>query len=69
MTGRLVPVRSADALADALAGLVGDAATRAAMGAAAAERAAAEFDQRRVIATTLATYERLLRVAGAPVPS
>lgn len=63
-TGLLVPVRDADALARAIALLADDADRRAAMGRAARVKALAEFDQRRVIATTLATYERLLARTG-----
>jgi glycosyltransferase involved in cell wall biosynthesis len=60
VTGRLVPVRDPEALARALAGLGSDAGIRAAMGAAARAKARAEFDQQRVIDTTLRVYERLL---------
>ena len=48
--------------------VLGDPATRASMGAAALERARDHFDQRRVIDTTLRTYERLLRARGLGVP-
>lgn len=63
VTGRLVPVRDADALADAVAGLVGDAGLRAAMGRAGRALAAERFDQRCIIATTLEVYAALL---GSP---
>jgi glycosyltransferase involved in cell wall biosynthesis len=69
VTGRLVPVRSAEALAGALDELVGDDRLRAEMAVAAADRARTEFDQQRQIDTTLSTYERLLRAAGRPLPS
>jgi glycosyltransferase involved in cell wall biosynthesis len=69
VTGLLVPVRSAEGLADALGRLLGDPSLPAAMGAAAAAHAATEFDQQRQIDTTLATYDRLLRAAGRPLPS
>jgi glycosyltransferase involved in cell wall biosynthesis len=59
-TGLLVPPRDADALARAIARLADDATTRAAMRTAALAKARAEFDDRRIVATTLATYERLL---------
>lgn len=59
-TGILVPPRDPDALAAAVARLADDRATRVAMGTAALAKARAEFDDRAVVATTLATYERLL---------
>jgi glycosyltransferase involved in cell wall biosynthesis len=64
VTGLLVAVRSADALTEALNRLIADPALRDTMGATAAERARVEFDQQRQIDITLATYERLLAVAG-----
>ena len=60
ITGLLVPVRDAAALTDAIATLATDPERRARMGAAAAAKARAEFDQQRVIDLTLATYARLL---------
>lgn len=62
-TGLLVPVRDPAALEAAIDGLAGDAAARRRMGEAAAAKARAEFDQRRVIARTLEAYE-LLRAPG-----
>ena len=59
-TGLLVPPRDAAALTDALARLAGDPGLRAAMGSAAIAKAQRDFDQRQVIATTLAVYEELL---------
>jgi glycosyltransferase involved in cell wall biosynthesis len=59
VTGRLVPVRDAGALAKAVGELASDAATRARMGAAARAKAAREFDQQRVIDITLGVYEEL----------
>ena len=60
VTGLLVPVRDPVALAAAISELVGDAGLRSAMSAAAVEKARVDFDQDRVIATTLATYDRVL---------
>jgi glycosyltransferase involved in cell wall biosynthesis len=59
-TGLLVAARDPAALAAAIGTLVADGDLRARMGAAARRKAVAEFDDRRVIAITLATYERLL---------
>ena len=59
-TGRLVPVRDAAALADAMADLAADAGLRRTLGEAARAKAQREFDQRCVIDTTLAVYEKLL---------
>lgn len=64
VTGTLVPVGDAPALAQAIAQLAGDAARRHQMGEAARKRAEAEFDQQRVIDLTLGVYDRLL--AGRP---
>ena len=55
-TGLLVAVRDAAGIAAAVRRLVGDASSRAAMGAAARRRAADEFDQQRIIDRTLAAY-------------
>ena len=60
VTGILVPVADATALADAVASLASDPVRRRAMAADAVVKARAEFDDQRIIATTLATYERLL---------
>jgi glycosyltransferase involved in cell wall biosynthesis len=59
-TGLLVPPRDTDALARAIGRLADAPATRAAMRDAALVKARAEFDDRRVVATTLATYDRIL---------
>lgn len=56
VTGRLVPVDEPVRLADALIGLAGDDAARAAMGAAGRQRAEAEFSLER----SVAAYGRLL---------
>ena len=60
VTGVLVPVGDADALAAAVTGLAGNPARRVAMGAAGRARARAEFDQRRQIELTLGVYRELL---------
>jgi Glycosyltransferase len=59
-TGFLVPVADADALADAIRTLASDRSLRDSMRVAALNKAHAEFDDQRVIATTLATYDRVL---------
>jgi glycosyltransferase involved in cell wall biosynthesis len=56
----LVPQRDAPALTDAVARLAGDPGLRATMGRHAVSKAKRDFDQRRVIAATLAVYEDLL---------
>lgn len=63
-TGVLVAVADAAALADAIGGLARDPARRARYGRAGIDKARREFDQHEVIATTLATYERLAGAAG-----
>jgi glycosyltransferase involved in cell wall biosynthesis len=65
INGLLVPSKDAHALADAIETLVRDESRRVAMGRAGRQKALSEFDQQRVIDTTLAVYERLLRTAGA----
>jgi glycosyltransferase involved in cell wall biosynthesis len=60
VTGLLVPPRDAAALTDSVAHLATDPDRRRAMGRDAADKATREFDQRRVIAATLAVYEGLL---------
>jgi len=64
VTGELVPVRDASALEGALVRLIRDRPTRERMAEAARARAVAQFDDRRQIDVTLATYERLLAVAS-----
>jgi glycosyltransferase involved in cell wall biosynthesis len=59
VTGLLVPLGDAGALADAVARLAADGQERRRMGRAARAKAKAEFDQQRVIDTTLAVYARL----------
>ncbi len=58
--GLLVPVRDAVALAAAIARLLDDRELAARLGAAAREKALAEFDERIVIERTLAVYQELL---------
>ena len=60
VTGLLVPPRDPSALARAVLRLADSPSERAAMGAAAREKALREFDQQRVIDVTLETYDRLL---------
>jgi glycosyltransferase involved in cell wall biosynthesis len=59
VTGLLVPVRDAPALADAVLSLGDDAERRKRMGEAAIERAAAHFDEGRVVDIVLDTYRRV----------
>lgn len=58
--GLLVPVRDAVALAAAIARLLDDRELAARLGAAAREKALAEFDERIVLERTLAVYQELL---------
>ncbi len=69
--GLLVPVRDPAALADAILALLADRDLARRMGDEGRRRAVLEFDQRRVIATVVAEYERLLRARGlgARVPT
>jgi glycosyltransferase involved in cell wall biosynthesis len=60
VTGLLVPVRDTPALATALRALAASPDVRAQMSGAALAKARREFDQARVIATTLSVYSRLL---------
>lgn len=66
--GLLVPVRDAAALADAIARLQDDPALATRLGVAARARALAEFDERIVIARTLAVYGELLPPAAQAQP-
>ncbi len=59
VNGLLVPVRSADGLANAMSRLIGDSSLRSAMSDAALVKARNDFDQRSVIDITLETYRRL----------
>lgn len=58
--GLLVPVKDGVALADAIERLVRDTALRQTLGAAAREKAIAQFDERIVVARTLDVYAELL---------
>lgn len=55
-------------LAEHLRLLLADPRLRRGMGAAGVDRAAAEFDQQRVIDRTMAVYRQLLRVRGMAAP-
>lgn len=57
--GLLVPVRDGVALARAIARLDGDTALRQRLGAAARRKALDRFDERQVVARTLAVYQEL----------
>jgi glycosyltransferase involved in cell wall biosynthesis len=59
VTGLLVPVRDAGALAEAVRALGDDPDRRRRMGDAAAARARAEFDERRVVEIVVDTYRRV----------
>ena len=60
VTGLLFPVGEVGPLLDALRRLVDDDQLRDRLAVAAVAKATSEFDQERVIARTLATYDRLL---------
>jgi glycosyltransferase involved in cell wall biosynthesis len=60
VNGLLVPVRDANVLADALQSLIADPQRRARLGMAGRRRAEEEFDLGRVVAQTLAVYDRML---------
>lgn len=64
VTGLLFPVRDVAALVDAVAALAGDRSRRERMGRAAATKALAEFDQARIVRTTLEAYRRLMPYGG-----
>jgi glycosyltransferase involved in cell wall biosynthesis len=65
LTGLLVPVRDAHALAGAIQTLAADAERRGRFGRAAREKARREFDQQRCIEITLETYRRLMEARSA----
>lgn len=58
--GLRIPPRDAVALADAIERLVRDGDLRARLAAAAREKAVAEYDERLVVARTMAVYQELL---------
>jgi glycosyltransferase involved in cell wall biosynthesis len=60
VTGLLVPVRNAEALADAIAVLHDDPGLRERLGAAARRKAMSEFDERVVVEKTMHVYQELL---------
>jgi glycosyltransferase involved in cell wall biosynthesis len=60
VNGLLVPPRNAGALTDAVVRLAGDPELRTTMRSEAVAKAKRDFDQRHVIATTLAVYDELL---------
>ena len=60
----LVPPRSPEALTEAVGRLLVDADLRARLGAAARDKALADFDQRAVAATSIATYAAVARRRG-----
>lgn len=63
-TGLLVPAGDVGSLAEALVTLIEDPTLAAHLGEEGRRRALVEFDERRVFATVLAEYERLLREKG-----
>lgn len=65
----LVPAGDAVALAAGVERLLVDFALRARLAAAAAERAAANFDQRKIAQKSLETYQHVRRSRGLPDPS
>jgi glycosyltransferase involved in cell wall biosynthesis len=60
VTGRIVPARNPDALADAIQELLLDPEKRRSFGAAARAKALKEFDEQAVFQRIMAAYERLL---------
>jgi glycosyltransferase involved in cell wall biosynthesis len=65
VTGLLVPVHDAHALAGAIRQLAADGERRRGFGRAAREKARREFDQQRCIDITLETYRRLMKKHSA----
>jgi glycosyltransferase involved in cell wall biosynthesis len=62
--GLLVPARNADSLAHAIARLLDDSALAFRLGQAARAKALEQFDERIVIAQTVAVYRELLEPEG-----
>lgn len=62
--GVLVPPRDAQALADAVSGLLDDPVRAAAVGARGRERVREHFDSRRSLAATVALYDEVLAERG-----
>jgi glycosyltransferase involved in cell wall biosynthesis len=60
VTGLLVPVRNAEALADALKGLINNPARCQSMGNAGRALAESAFDVRQVVAVHLRIYQELI---------
>ena len=67
-TGHLVPTSDPAALAGAIEGLLVDEARAQRFGARAEHLARERFDEQRVFAKVMATYERLLRSRGIAAP-
>jgi glycosyltransferase involved in cell wall biosynthesis len=65
VTGLVVPPGRADALAEALAQLLGDADLRARMGAAGRQRVLEHFSSEQCVQRTLEVYRSLQRVPFA----
>jgi len=68
VTGILVPVNDADALAQALGLLLRNKELAAVMGAAGHERVRREFQQERIWKALVQEYSQLLRARGLPLP-
>lgn len=68
VTGYLVPPRSPEALADALAALIADGELRAQMGSAGRRRFEELFRLERMVQETAEVYERVLKRRRSPSP-
>src|SRR5208337_3514624 len=69
VTGILVPVGDAEALAEALELALEDKSLAATLGAAGRERVGREFQQERIWDAIVQEYLQLLRTKGLPVPT
>ena len=69
VNGLLVPARSPVDLAEAIARIGQDVDLRLAMGRRGAERARRDFDERRVVATVIDTYNELIRSKAPASPA